>query len=306
MKIIFTLAIGGIIFLFLLSFNQVKFKKNYKGLRGNYTFIPSGNLEVNDSSVSVNSFVMSQGEVTNFHWQEFLSYLKRNGEEKKLEICKVDSTLWNSKLNFNNSTLKDYYHIHPAYRDYPIVNVSKEAATLYCEWLTEAFIPNMDGASKLIFRLPTHEEWIYAAKGGLKGGEYSWGGPYLRNSEGQTLANYTRFGAEHITRDSLGDLAVVKLVKNMGVAAGAQSGEDITAPSHSYWPNGFGLYNMNGNVAEMVSDKDIVAGGSWKDPGFDVRNESFNPYNGAASNVGFRVVATTSAEGVSWLKIKKK
>ena len=43
---------------------------------------------------------------------------------------------------------------------------------------------------------------------------------------------------------------------------------------YAYGPHRFGLYNMNGNVAEMVADRDIVVGGSWKNTGYDVRNES--------------------------------
>jgi formylglycine-generating enzyme required for sulfatase activity len=81
---------------------------------------------------------------------------------------------------------------------------------------------------------------------------------------------------------------------------------DITAPVKSYWPNGYGLYNVNGNVAEMIADKEIVAGGSWNDPGYDVRNESVKPYKGAARNVGFRIVATVVPAELVWLKIPKK
>jgi formylglycine-generating enzyme required for sulfatase activity len=81
---------------------------------------------------------------------------------------------------------------------------------------------------------------------------------------------------------------------------------DLTAPVRSYWPNDYGIYNMNGNVAEMVADKDIVAGGSWNDTGYDVRNKSEKPYKGAARTIGFRVVATVNPSEMEWIKIPKK
>ncbi|MEJ6492109.1 MAG: SUMF1/EgtB/PvdO family nonheme iron enzyme [Flavobacteriales bacterium] len=303
MKTIFTLALGGFISLALLSFSQNITRNKYKALNNGYTFVPSGKLEWNGESKSINSFIMMKGEITNFHWMEFLSDLRVKGDTEKLAICLVDSNKWNTSSSFNNKYV-DFYHSHPAYRDFPVVNITKEAAELYCEWLSDHFMPNLEGGGKkLKFRLATHDEWIYAAKGGLTMGAYSWGGPYLTNKEGSQLANYVRFGAENISRDSTGKLVVVR-----NDAGGVASGDfvDVTAPSQSYWPNGYGLYNMNGNVAELVADKDIVVGGSWKDPGYDVRNESFNPYEGAAPNVGFRVIANAQGSDVPWMKMKKK
>lgn len=301
MKKITKIVLVACFALFLVSFATSLERKTKKALNDGYTFIPSGNVEIENAENSINSFIMSKGEVTNFQWMEFLSDLKAQGETEKLKICQVDSANWNTKMSFNNK-YADFYHVHPAYRNYPVVNISKEAAELYCEWLSDHFLPNREGDKKLKFRLPTHEEWIYAAKGGLKLGEYGWGGPFLTNEKGSQLANYVRFGAENISRDSTGKLIVIPFYSGTMTA---KDYADVTAPSQSYWPNGFGVYNMNGNVAEMVANKDIVAGGSWKDPGYDIRNESFKPYTGSATNVGFRVVATANSKDVEWLKIKK-
>jgi hypothetical protein len=48
---------------------------------------------------------------------------------------------------------------------------------------------------------------------------------------------------------------------------------------------------MNGNVAEMLADSDQAAGGSWRSPGYDIRNESLMPYDDASPEVGFRPIA---------------
>ncbi len=68
-------------------------------------------------------------------------------------------------------------------------------------------------------------------------------------------------------------------------------GATITASAKSYYPNQFGIYNMSGNVAELVSDDTVAMGGSWNDTGYDVRVESEQPATDPRSTIGFRVVA---------------
>jgi formylglycine-generating enzyme required for sulfatase activity len=67
---------------------------------------------------------------------------------------------------------------------------------------------------------------------------------------------------------------------------------DVTAPVKSYWPNAFGVYNLNGNVAEMIAEKGIALGGSWRDTGYDVRSSSETTYKEPSPSIGFRMVLT--------------
>ena len=60
---------------------------------------------------------------------------------------------------------------------------------------------------------------------------------------------------------------------------------------YSHHPNGLGLFNMCGNVAEMVYERGVAYGGSYLDPGYDIRIDSEKPYNGPSPLVGFRVIA---------------
>ncbi|HKK40265.1 MAG TPA: hypothetical protein VJ949_12660, partial [Cryomorphaceae bacterium] len=66
---------------------------------------------------------------------------------------------------------------------------------------------------------------------------------------------------------------------------------DVTAPVDGYAAHGFGLRQMNGNVAEILADSDQAAGGSWRSPGYDIRNESLMAFEGASPEVGFRPIA---------------
>lgn len=66
----------------------------------------------------------------------------------------------------------------------------------------------------------------------------------------------------------------------------------ITAKVGTFKPNTYGLYDMSGYVAEMISEPGIAVGGSWDCPGYDVRIWSRLPYEGPSPFVGFRPVAT--------------
>ena len=104
--------------------------------------------------------------------------------------------------------------------NHPIIYVTWRDATAYCKW-----------ASK---RLPSHEEWEWAARGGLVDKEYMWGDD---ESQARDYANY--FGA-----------------------GGKDKWDESTAPVGSFKPNGYGIFDMGGNVFEWCRGG-ILRGGSW-------------------------------------------
>lgn len=89
--------------------------------------------------VTVSSFYMDQTEVTNFHWLEYLYWIRRAYGESYPMVYKnalPDSLVWRSKLG-DNEKYVDYYLRHPAYRDYPVVGVSWLQANDFCKWRTD-------------------------------------------------------------------------------------------------------------------------------------------------------------------------
>ncbi len=287
--LLLSLSLGTILCLsFTSSRPKPTAKSALKILKGFCEFVPSGDLIQGEDTTSIQSFYMSSGEITNFQYLEFLYHLKKEGDTEKLAIAAVDTARWNSQPEGFYQPMVDFYHKHPAYHNYPVVNISREAAQLYCDWLTEVYDSISGGQLSLKFRIPTHEEWLYAAQGNIPNSTYSWGGPFLRNSEGQSLANYLGFGAENITRNpETGTFEVMP--ETMHFKEGEYM---IVAPSKSYWPNTFGIYNLNGNVAEMVANGDVAVGGSWRSPGYDIRNVSTQKFENPSPEVGFRIVAT--------------
>jgi formylglycine-generating enzyme required for sulfatase activity len=290
MKVPHLVSVVLLVFI-LASFNSAKkpsFKTAKKSLEGFCNYIPSGSTTILDKDVSIQAFYMSSGEITNLQYAEFLHDLKKKGEIKKWEIAKVDSTGWRMSLG-SNETYTKYYFRHPAYHGYPVVNISKEGAELYCEWLTSKYDSLSNGELNVIFRLPTRTEWIYAANGGDENSKYAWGNGGLRNENGLIQANHVQLGSENIHYNKSEKRYEIKFNT---VASAPNDGADVTAPTISYWPNPYGLYNMNGNVSEMVSDGHFAVGGDWSLPGYDVRNESIKAFNAAHPTVGFRIVAS--------------
>ena len=272
--------------------------KLHKSFMKEFAYVPNGAIEVESAEREVSAFYMSKTEVSNRQYRDFLAAMDTADAETQKTIA-IHRDNW-VKGRWNCEPFVRYYSSHEAYNNYPVVNISHEAAQLYCDWLTAHYKTQDIGLPEnmqLSFRLPTRAEWMHAASSGNKG-PYAWGGPYLRNKKGCELANFSSHGSENITYDS--ETETYKVVPTaglafMGVAGAVNSNADVTAPVHSYSPNSFELYNMNGNAAEMLSEPGIAAGGSWASPGYDIRNESIMDYEVSSPCVGFRPVAVLTA-----------
>ena len=261
--------------------------KLHKQLRKSFSFVPASMVQFKEEIKSVNGFYISKFEVTNADYRAFLSDLKKSGKLELHEKCKVDSNNWsNEHPNAFFEPMVNQYHSHPAYDNYPVVNITKEAAQEYCSWLTKQLNDEYkeDGFTFLI-RLPQQYEWLSAANGNFKNITYSWGGNRLRNAKGCYLANFNTYGPESITYNQKKDR--FEVVENLKVKE--EGLFFLTAPVDSYSPSQLDIYNLNGNAAEMVTEN-LAFGGSWFSPGYDIRNESNYEFSGVSSKVGFRPV----------------
>lgn len=217
-----------------------------------------------------------------------------------------DTLCWVHDYTYSfNEPMTQMYYWHPAYDNYPVVGVSWKQAVAFNRWRTNWMNEDYRRRSGLTivndFRLPTEAEWEYAARGGLDLAAYPWGGPYIRNTEGCFLGNFKPMRGNYTDDGGLHTLVVAH-----------------------YWPNGYGLYDMSGNVAEWTSnsfeestynfahdlnmdysfranDEDppalkrkVIRGGSWKDIGFYIQTSSrtYEYQDTSKSYIGFRSVQT--------------
>jgi sulfatase modifying factor 1 len=123
--------------------------------------------------------------------------------------------------------------------DHPVVHVSWHDAVAYCVWAGG--------------RLPSEAEWEFAARGGLAGRRYPWGDELTPGGKHRCNIWQGRFPEKNSAAD----------------------GYVGTAPVRTYPPNGFGLYNVVGNVWEWCAD--------WFSAAHDdVRNDPHGPDSGTA------------------------
>jgi formylglycine-generating enzyme required for sulfatase activity len=255
-----------------------------KSSKKSYALVPSSKFEYQGKMTSVQAFLIQKTEVSNLEYRTCLFDLLIQGREDDFLKARPDHKQWSLLTKQGENLLEDLYFSHPAYDNYPVVNISREGAEIYCKWLTQEVYKVLDDKKKTQFsnlRLPVREEWVLAASADGKHGPYAWTGAFTRNSSGCFLANYQPM----IDSDSSSYQA---------------DGGLFTVRVDSYFPNDFGLYNMNGNVAEMVYN-DIktkaagTAGGAWNSTDEEIKILGPDPYAGVTTAnpaIGFRVVMT--------------
>ena len=87
-------------------------------------------LKINDTLLAY------KYETSNELYNFFLS--KQTISNFDYSLLKIDSTNWRL-LKYSNEPYAQYYHLHPAYLKYPVVNISYEGAISFCKWLTEYY-----------------------------------------------------------------------------------------------------------------------------------------------------------------------
>lgn len=288
-----------------------------------FSYREADTLIVDDAMVFTNThsmkgFYLFPYEVSNGQYLEYLHDLKISNDTS-LKKAMPDTLVWREKLTFNEPYVEWYFR-HPAYGSYPVVGITQQQCIKYCQWLTKKYNSNPKRKFKeVFFRLPTKYEWYAASvyrktekekSKNVKSLDYysdnlfPWDGPFLRNKTGSYLANFKNFDESSIYRVSDTFMTVngnkevrqtyfAKPSEYMGVDGFLNDAADVTAPVDSYWPNDLGIYNMAGNVEEFVAEYGITKGGSWRDPGYYLRNtviETYQAKNEATSSRGFRFV----------------
>lgn len=275
-----------------------------------YAYIPMGSFIYKKDTFSVQSFYIETTEVTNLEYRTFLADLLMQGRNSDYLAAKPDQMMWIKKFPYAyNEPMANMYFWHPAYDEYPVVNISRKGAQLYCDWLTIETNKVLKESNKPLMndlRLPADLEWAYAASNGKYQAKYANGNTFLRNSKGAYEANYSCASLSDATYDSITKLYVPHFPKKGDDQGLKLIGDGLfhTGYVKSYYPNSYGLFCMAGNVAEMVSTYDVknkvylktgTKGGSWfsTDHFLEIDAEEEYPGEaGASPLIGFRPVVT--------------
>jgi formylglycine-generating enzyme len=125
---------------------------------------------------------------------------------------------------------------------HPVVHIAYEDAEAYAAWVGK--------------ELPSEAEWEFAARGGLDGAVFAWGDEHFPDGEARANTWQGEFPWQNLKLD----------------------GHEGTSPVGSFPPNGYGLYDVTGNVWEWTSD--------WYSPGHpdEVASPCCTPHNPRVSS----------------------
>ena len=168
--------------------------------------------------VHVDDFLLSVQPVTNAEYARFIGDSGRRSPaiyELPVVVRAGGAERERSFRNAGSPYVWENGHPSTERGDHPVTLVRHDDAVAYCAWLS--------ATTGKTFRLPTEAEWEKAARGGAELKRYPWGDRLDRN-----MANFLIDPALKATHG--------------------------TTPCRSYPPNGYGLYDMSGNVWEWVYD----------------------------------------------------
>jgi formylglycine-generating enzyme required for sulfatase activity len=276
-----------------------------------FVTIPSDTFQMGWGSghevILARSYFMASTEVTNGQYAELAQWAFDGGyctaDARAITDALDGSTIRLADLSMDDgvSFAADTFAVTPGREEFPVRYVSWYGAAAYCDWLSlrEGRSRAYDHSSWLCnggtpydargFRLPTEAEWECACRAG-------------------TLTPFN-------TGDCL-DSATEANYNGTQPAAGCPAGPYVGSivAVGSYLPNGFGLYDMHGNLWEWCNDwyadysgedeKDpvgpgtgtyrIVRGGSWSYPAMQCASymRSWNPPDDTIWLLGLRPVIT--------------
>lgn len=257
------------------------------GLRMSFRKIPAGSYVMGDVNGAPNEFPQQKVEI-----------------EKPFYMATTEVSL-EQYQQFDPKHRNGYYDRH--YKDqvnpgylmdnpkFPVIRVSYDDAMAFCRWLS--------GRTGKKVTLPTERQWEWAARAGTATPFY-WGDLNTDFSKFANLADkqITKLAVKGVNPqpianpDKYWDFELKDARFDDGVLHLAEVGH--------YLPNGFGLYDMIGNVAQWTNSdypqrpgRKVVRGGSWSDRPKDATASTRWGYPNwmRPFNAGFRVILESDA-----------
>lgn len=272
--------------------------------RSLYTRIPAYKTVHAGEPVVLDGFAIRNVGITNLEYKAFLADLIAKNRKDDYITCEVQSDNWRSH---DCPGLANSYFQDKTYNDFPVVNISYEAARLFCQWLEEEtalFIRQHNPRLKTLFiRLPYDEEWVYAAREGYAKIAFEKGYNTIYDESAglvnRSFTNRVELVKKHAER-------VDTLYSYYATNRFGWEEKDISA----FFAEGLSYYENNsadtiiparmkvlgkfGHVSEMVPQKNSnklwLSGLSWTDKSEYQKLEQEFKRQGSSPFVGFRIV----------------
>jgi formylglycine-generating enzyme len=278
--------------------------------------IPGGNYQmgnlIGDSSitnagtvtVTLSPYYIGVNDVTKAQWDEVRTWATSNGYTDlatgggKASNHPVQTVRWYDVVKWANAA-SEKEGLRPCYSVAGSIVRTGTSDAVTCDWTTNGY------------RLPTEAEWEVAARGGLSGKRFPWG-----DTISQSQANY-RASTSH-AYDLSGSVNDYHTTYKTG-------GMPYTSPVGSFAANGYGLYDMAGNVGQWCWDwygtpyaggtdprgistgsSRVLRGGGWSYDASYVRSASRGNYapSGTGNGNGFRLArGLSSGSGTGTLSL---
>jgi hypothetical protein len=290
-----------------LSYNKIKEQMLRRIIRNDkelYTHVPAYKVWYRGKNIILDGFTIRNVCITNLEYKAFLADLLAQKRQSDYLNAQVRTDNW---IKQDYLSLANAYYQDEIYNDFPVVNVSRKGAELFCKWLEEELklyaLANKIKLPELKIRLPFDKETIFAAREGYSKISFAQGyNTIYDESEGLVDHQFTKrveLGKKRVKRvDTLYDIFETNKFgwKEKELIAFFAGGNKYyrNIPGDSIYAERMKVLSKIGRVSEMILQKDPdqvwLAGQTWKTKAEYLKLESEFKTQGSSPFVGFRIV----------------